>query len=67
LPVSAVRIDELTSEVVAEDAQTAGATQQAATRGDSASTVWQEQARYRALRERVQRDALRTRAEAYSD
>jgi hypothetical protein len=65
--MSAVRIDELTSEVVAEDVQTAGETQRAAAGAGSGATVWQEQAKHRALRERLQRDALRTRAEAYSD
>jgi hypothetical protein len=55
-----VHVDELTSEVTPETAP-------ALPSGPAPATVWQEQARLRALRERAARDAARTCAEAYDD
>jgi hypothetical protein len=60
-----VHIDELTSEVVTEGTDRGVAPQPGA--GGESGTVWQEQARFRALRERALRDALRTQAEGYGD
>jgi hypothetical protein len=55
-----VHVDELTSEVTADAAP-------APPPASAPPTVWQEQARLRALRERAARDAARTCAEAYDD
>jgi hypothetical protein len=57
-----VRVDDLSSDVVAEGASVGGA-------GPTppAPPAWEAEDAYRALRERVARDAERTRAEAYDD
>ena len=57
-----VRVDELSSEVVAEpETHPAGAAEAAE------EDVWQLAERRRMLRERLARDAERTHAEAYGD
>lgn len=57
-----VRVDELSSEVVAEpEAQPAGVP------APESEEAWQLAERHRMLRERLARDAERTRAEAYGD
>jgi hypothetical protein len=58
--IVSVHVDELTSEVTADAAP-------APPPAPGPATVWQEQARLRALRERASRDAARTCAEAYDD
>jgi hypothetical protein len=60
----AVRVDELTSDVTVEPE---AAPAPGPTGGAPARTRWQQADEHRALRERLARDAERTRAEAYSD
>jgi len=55
-----VRVDALTTDVVAEAAQPVGAE-------DRHSADWQEQARIASIRARLARDEMRTRASAFDD
>jgi cytochrome c556 len=60
----AVRVDELTSDVTVEPEAAAPS---GPAGGSPARSRWQQADEFRALRERLARDAERTRAEAYSD
>ncbi|MDQ5822187.1 MAG: hypothetical protein M3540_12170, partial [Actinomycetota bacterium] len=55
-----VRVDDLTSDVTAES-------EPHDTSGSDSSGAWEAEDRYRELRDRMARDAERTRAEAYDD
>ena len=55
-----VRVDALTTDVVAETKQAVGAE-------DMQSAEWKEQARLQSLRARLARDEMRTRASAFDD
>lgn len=55
-----VRVDALTTDVVAESKTAVGAE-------DMHSAEWQEQARLASLRARLARDEMRTRASAFDD
>lgn len=55
-----VRVDDLTSDVTAEAAPQEPS-------GSAGPGPWEAEDRYRELRDRMARDAERTRAEAYDD
>jgi hypothetical protein len=59
-----VHVDELTSDVVVET-EAAGAEEPGAT--ERPASRWEEEDRFRALRERLARDLLRTSSEGFND